>query len=75
MSQCVLVGHYLSLRAPGEVLELVYGFIVNWQVVHPEEHLLLGIVSRSCHEDVICLSWNSSHSLQSDRKENDSEQG
>jgi hypothetical protein len=26
----------------GEVLVLLSGFIVNWQVVHPEEGLLLG---------------------------------
>jgi hypothetical protein len=29
-SQCVLVDHYLSPKAPGEVPELSSGFIVNW---------------------------------------------
>jgi hypothetical protein len=50
------------------------GFLVNWQVVHPEELLLLGGISVPCHEDVIiCLSWNPKW-LQGDSRENGSEQ-
>jgi hypothetical protein len=37
----------------GEILELISGFIVKEQVVHPEEGLLLGVVSIPCHEDII----------------------
>jgi hypothetical protein len=49
----------ISVLVLGEVLELLSGFIVDWQVDHPEEGLLLGVVSAPCHEDVIiCLSWN-----------------
>jgi ABC-type transport system involved in cytochrome c biogenesis permease component len=49
----------ISVLVLGEVLELLSAFIVNWQVVHPEEGLLLGVVSVPCHEDVIiCLSWD-----------------
>jgi hypothetical protein len=29
--------------------------IVLWQMVHPEEGLLLGVVSVLCHEDVIII--------------------
>jgi hypothetical protein len=40
----VLVDRYLSPRGPGEVPGLLSGFIVNWEVVHLEEILLLSIV-------------------------------
>jgi hypothetical protein len=49
----------VSVLILGEVPELLYGFIVNWQMVHPKEGLLLGLVSVPGHEDVIIyLSWN-----------------
>jgi hypothetical protein len=45
-----------------------------WQVVHPEEGLLLGVVSVPCHKHIIiCLSWNP-RGLQSDCSENGLEQ-
>jgi hypothetical protein len=43
----------ISVFVLGEVPQLISGFIVSWQVVHPEEGLLLGEVSVSCHKDVI----------------------
>jgi hypothetical protein len=35
----------VSVLVLGEVPELVSRFIITWQVVHPEEGLLFGIVS------------------------------
>jgi hypothetical protein len=32
---------------------LITRVIAAWQVVHPEEALLLGLVTVPCHEDVI----------------------
>jgi hypothetical protein len=46
-----LVGYYLSpcsRRGPR---------VVIWRVIHPEEALLLGVVSVPFHEDVIVLSF------------------
>jgi hypothetical protein len=47
----------ISVLVLGEVPELLSRVIVAWQVVHPEEALLLGVVSVPCHEDVISLSF------------------
>jgi hypothetical protein len=44
-----LVVHYLLVLILGEVLELLSR---AKQVVHPNEGLLLGVVSVPCHEDV-----------------------
>jgi hypothetical protein len=49
----------------GEVLDLLSRFIVVWQVVHPEETLLFGVVSFTCHEDVISSIFPV---IQNDRK-------
>jgi hypothetical protein len=37
----------------GEVPELLCWFIVNWQVFHPQEGLLLGIVSVPYYKDIV----------------------
>jgi hypothetical protein len=51
--RCNLVGHDLSSRSgtgPRVVIK---------RVVHPEDTILLGVVSVTCYENVIiCLSWN-----------------
>jgi hypothetical protein len=66
--RCDPLGHYLSSCSGTGLLSRV------GQVVHADEALLLGVVSASCHEDVIlCLSWNPRW-LQGDCKENGLEQ-
>jgi hypothetical protein len=58
----LVVIHYLSPcfgRGSGEI---VFRVTVTWQVVHPEETLLLGIASISCHKDVISSAIPRIHS-------------
>jgi hypothetical protein len=46
---CLAIISVLVLRGvPGEIPEMLSGLIANWQVVHPEEDLLFGVVSSVC---------------------------
>jgi hypothetical protein len=54
----------ISVFIVEEVLELLPGFIVNWQMVQSEEDLLLGVVSVPCREDVICLNGSEQRQMQ-----------